>query len=249
MPEPSPHDAVRRAARVAALVGPALAPADHRQLLDAVVATGLAMFDAAACSVSLWDEAREELVFVAAAGAGADAIVGERLPVGRGIAGWVLASGDAIAVGDVTADPRFARDVAERTGYVPRSILTAPLETERRTLGVLQVLDAQRVGAGPEALPLLSLFARQVALSIDGARACSDLGRVLLDAIAAAGDGDPLTAGLRDLSLDLPAPTADLARLAAAFAELDELGHDEHQAALALVEQLLAYVRARAAFR
>ena len=37
------------------------------------------------------------------------------IPVGRGIAGWVAMSGEAIRIADVASDSRFARDVAEAT--------------------------------------------------------------------------------------------------------------------------------------
>ncbi len=62
------------------------------------------------------------------------------------MAGWVLAPGQPIELSDVARDPRFARDVVERTGYVPRSILAMPVEGSQPTLGVLELLD--RDGAG-----------------------------------------------------------------------------------------------------
>jgi GAF domain-containing protein len=117
-----------------------------------------ALFESAACSISLVDDEGAELVFVAADGAGAAEIVGQAVPVGRGIAGWAAMSGQPIAVSDVQADPRFARDVAESTAYVPRAILAAPLmDADGEVLGVLSVLDpavdlvALLVGAGPSA--------------------------------------------------------------------------------------------------
>ncbi len=250
MPDASPNDLLQQAARVAAAAGPALVPAGHPELLDSLAATGAAMFGAPACSLALLDEATDELVFVAASGPSADAIVGVRLPVSRGIAGWAMASGEAIAVGNVSADPRFARDVAELAGYIPRSILAAPLETDRGTLGVVEVLDAR--GGGPassEDLQLLSMFAGQAALSIEGARAFSDLGRVLLDALAETAEGATLAAALRDAAPQPPAPPDELAALAAVFAELDSLGRREREAALALVEDFLAYVRAGTTLR
>jgi GAF domain-containing protein len=56
------------------------------------------------------------------------------------------ASEEPIAIADVSRDPRFARDVAEGTGYVPTSIIVYPLLTGERSLGVLNVLD-QSTGA------------------------------------------------------------------------------------------------------
>ena len=69
----------------------------------------------------------DHLRYVAAAGRGADAIVGTELPLGRGLAGYVAASGQALAIDEPASDPRFARDVAERTGYVPQTLLLVPV--------------------------------------------------------------------------------------------------------------------------
>jgi len=124
------------------------------------------------------------------------------------------------------------------------------METDRRAIGVLQVLDPR--GGGPassEDLQLLSLFAGQAALALEGSSAFSDLGRVILSALAATPDGGALGPALRAEAVDASAPHPELAALAAAFAELDVLGRDERDAALALVEQFLAYVRARASLR
>ena len=96
------------------------------------VAAVRALFGAAACSCALVDPDGATLTFVAADGAGAAEIVGVELPVGRGIAGWAVMSGQPIAVRDVRADPRFARDVAESTHYVPECILAAPMFDRRR---------------------------------------------------------------------------------------------------------------------
>ena len=67
------------------------------------------------------------------------------MPVSRGIAGWVALTGQPIAIGDVTRDERFARDVAEATAYVPTAILAVPLlDDEGETIGVIEVLDPSR---------------------------------------------------------------------------------------------------------
>ena len=100
-----------------------------------------------------------ELVYVASVGAGAAETIGLRLPLGRGIAGYAAASGETVAVDDVTHDPRFARDVAERTGYVPRSVLVAPIMRGDDVLGVLSVLDRTQP-AGAAALDLAARSAR-----------------------------------------------------------------------------------------
>src|SRR5439155_21744653 len=69
---------------------------------------------------------------------------------------------------DVQNDPRFARDVAEKTGYVPRGLMAVPLLNEERALGVLQVLDRPRESRfSLQEMELLGLFANQAAIALD----------------------------------------------------------------------------------
>ncbi len=111
------------------------------ELLTGIVAATRERLGAAACSVALLEG--DELVFRAAAGVGAAEVIGVRLPVGRGIAGWAVASGQAIAVADVNVDRRFDRETAASTGFLPTSILAVPVEDDDGPRGVLEVLDRQ----------------------------------------------------------------------------------------------------------
>jgi signal transduction protein with GAF and PtsI domain len=155
-----------------------------RSELTAACATTRNVFGAAACSCALATDDGAELEFVAADGAGADAIVGVRLPVSRGIAGFVALSGQPMATSDVAADRRFARDVAESTDYVPDTILAAPLLDEQgETIGVVEVLDPvrpdgeSRIGAqrgGVAELAVLTAVASQMAAVVRLSRRLED---------------------------------------------------------------------------
>lgn len=238
-------EVLRDLARTATELGPALAPAGHEELLRSITAAAKDIFEAAACSLALLDDAQEELTFYVASGTGAEDVVGMTVPVGQGIAGWVVASGQPIEIADVTRDPRFARDVAESTGYMPRSILAMPLETERAMLGVIEVLDRRAEGgSGPHDMELLALFARQAALAIENSRVFSELGRALFAAVARATD-EGLGEALRQAARDTSAPSPELAELAAHFNFLARMGPEERLAATRLVGELVAYVRAR----
>jgi GAF domain-containing protein len=130
------------------------------RLLTSITQLGLRVFRAAACSIALLEPDDEHLVFRAASGEGAEEVVGLRVPVSTGIAGWVVSSGQPIAVQDVRTDPRFAVDVAESTGYVPRSILAAPVMFAGEALGVVEVLDgADRSRDGVDVLVQLAAHA------------------------------------------------------------------------------------------
>ena len=82
----------------------------------------------------------------------------------------MLVSGEPIVLSDVSRGqyPRFARDVAEATGYVPTSLMAAPLLHGERVLGVLQVLDRpQDRPFSLSEMDVLGLFAHQAAIALD----------------------------------------------------------------------------------
>ena len=140
----------------------------QRELLQSIVEVARAIFGARASSIFVLDEETDELVFEAVAGEGADSVIGLRIPSSTGIAGWVLVSGEPIVLSDVSKDPRFARDVAESTGYVPTSLMAVPLLHGERVLGVLQVLDRpQDKPFSLSEMDVLGLFAHQAAIALD----------------------------------------------------------------------------------
>ncbi len=166
--------------------------AQHRALLQSIVEAARAIFSARASSIFLHDEETDELVFEAAAGEGGGDVIGMRIPSGTGIAGWVLVTRQPLVLNDLAGDPRFARAVAEKTGYVPSALMAVPLLYEERALGVLQVLDRQEDERSALAeMELLGLFANQAAIALDllrGARRA----RALVE--GGGGDIDAVTA-------------------------------------------------------
>ncbi|MFI2664370.1 GAF domain-containing protein [Micromonospora carbonacea] len=165
--------------------------AENRELLTSIVTVSRSIFGAAASSVFLFDQESNELVFKAVSGKGEGLLVGTRFPADRGVAGWVVATGQAVTTADLTANPVFARDLAERTGYVPDSIMAVPVVHRHDTLGVLQVLDPHPQSRSSIAdLDLLAMFADQAALSLhillrdDAARAAGDAGFAVLGRIS-----------------------------------------------------------------
>jgi len=154
-----------RAAVAAGVLG---AEEAYRSLLQSIVEVARAIFGAKASSVFLLDEATDELVFEAVAGEGADTLIGKRFPSSTGVAGWVLVTRQPLVIENVTEDPRFARDAAESTGYVPKGLMSVPLLNEERALGVLSVLDRPTKSRFTLAeMDLLGLFANQAAIALD----------------------------------------------------------------------------------
>jgi GAF domain-containing protein len=242
----SPDELLRELGELATSLGPAVRPAGTDELLRSLAETARQLFGAAACSLALLNEDDSELLYTVAAGEGADDVTGMRISAGQGIAGWVVQSGQPIAISDLSRDPRFSRDVAEQTGYIPQSILAVPVETPQRTLGVISLLDrdAQRPGADQDMM-LLSLFADQAALALASVDAFSAVGRVLLLALAEAATGQDLVLALRQAAAGLPAADADLMQLAATFSALARRGAAERRLALQVLGDIGDYVERR----
>ena len=147
----------------------------YRALLQSIVEVARAIFGARASSVFLFDEPSDELVFEAVAGEGAGELIGQRFPSSTGIAGWVLVTRQPLVVEELESDPRFAREAAESTGFVPKGLMAVPLLHEDEALGVLEVLDRPAKAAFSLAeMELLGLFANEAAIALapaaEGAR-------------------------------------------------------------------------------
>ena len=153
----------------AAVAAGVLGSEEHfRALLQSVVDVARAIFRAKASSVFLLDEETDELVFEAVAGEGAESLVGRRFPSSTGIAGFVLVSRQPLVIEDVLTDPRFSREAAESTGFVPKGLMAVPLLHEERALGVLEVLDRPQDAKFTLAeMELLGRFANQAAIALD----------------------------------------------------------------------------------
>ncbi len=188
-----------------------------RELLRSVVEVARAIFAAKASSILLLDEEANELVFEAVVGEGEESLLGKRFPAGSGVAGWVLATRTPLVLEDVERDPRFAKDVAQDSGYVPRGLMAVPLLHDERALGVLEVLDRQARFTLHE-MELLGLFASQAAIALDL------LQRARLAEAVLAGEEEGVGA---------------LARLAAALDGLDEEKRPGAAKLLAALDEVL----------
>src|SRR4030095_2430819 len=188
-----------------------------RALLPAGGQVARAIFAAKASSILLLDEEANELVFEAVVGEGEESLLGHRFAAGTGVAGWVLATRTPLVIEDVARDPRFAKDVAEGTGYVPQGLMAVPLLHDEQALGVLEVLDRQSRFTLEE-MELLGLFASQAAVALDLLQRRREAEAPLT------GDGD----------------LAVVARVAAALAAT---GEDERPEAQRLLEALEAVLR------
>jgi GAF domain-containing protein len=193
----------------------------YRALLQSVVDVARSICGAQAASIFLLDEEADELVFEAVAGKGERSLIGLRIPSSTGIAGWTLVTRQPLVIEDLTQDPRHAREVAERSGYVPKGIMSVPLLADERALGVLQVLDRpKRPDFSLQEMEVLGLFANQAAIALD------------------------LLQRSRRAKAALDESGGDVAVVARVAAALDELTEGDRARAMRLLEALEDVLRA-----
>lgn len=94
-----------------------------------------------AASLALIDSKTNELVFKAATGWVGEKVIGIRLMLGQGVAGWVAQEGRGVIVPDVKQDNRFDPETDQRTGYTTRMIACAPIRLRGEVIGVLEAIN------------------------------------------------------------------------------------------------------------
>ncbi len=246
MTDPTP-ELVALVARIGNALGAATRPSALVDELQRATAGIRSLFDAAASSCALVESDGNAIRFIAANGIGAAAVTGREMPIERGIAGWVAMTGQSIAIADVSVDPRFARDVAEETSYVPTAILAAPLlGDDGEVLGVIEVLDprATNENTGRD-LDVLGLLGSQMAATVRLSSTFDRLGSVLISSLAGASDDAQFAEALDALAASGDGD-ADFAALAQAFQRISTTGPAGQRFALSVLTAALDYSRSRA---
>ena len=121
-------------------------------------------------SLFLLDEEREEMVFFVALGEKGAEIRRSRMPLGVGIAGWVVQHGEPLLVPDARQDPRHYSEVDRLAGFVTRSILCVPMKIRDKVLGCIEVINKIKGEFTQDDLRLLSAVAASAAAATENAQ-------------------------------------------------------------------------------
>lgn len=223
------------------------APTEHMDLLTQIVQTAMHVIGARAGSLYLVDEEGDDLIFQVALGERAASLRGQRLPLGQGIAGWVAATGQAIAVADVQKDPRWAQHVAGAVGYQPRSMLAMPLSFRDQVIGVLQLLDkngGEPFSAGDMAT--LGMFATQAAVAIAQSGTTQSLGALLRSLLAGQNGAAsaPASSAVVD-AIEQSPEFREMMGLAGSLAEIARNGDAGRRLAIDVVGAITTYLGTR----
>ena len=142
---------------------------DLDPLLRLIVAKITDLMDADRSSLFVMDDERRELWTRVIQ---ADEVQEIRLPLGRGVAGWVAEHGEPAIIADAYQDPRFSAETDRRSGYRTKSILCVPMRNHQGEIsGVVQVLNKRDGGAfSQDDAELLAALASQAAVAVENTK-------------------------------------------------------------------------------
>ncbi len=204
----------------------------------------------AEASVLIRDGDEGDLRFLSAIGQVAEQLLDIVVPAGKGIAGFVLSSGQPMAVSDVGGESTFYAEVDKTTGFSTQSILATPLRHNGEVIGVLEYIN--RVGEPPfapftpEEMDLAAGFADAIASLVSAygsAKMFRDLGEKVITDNAEMDVGE-----VRDWLGSLRGTTEhrEMMELAVMLREVASRGDAERRLCLEMVEALLKFSDARA---
>ncbi len=115
---------------------------DYHTLLRQILSVAQRVIQAEAASLFLLDEDSSDLRLAIATRSDGGFDEPEIIvPKGKGIVGWVMERNEPLLIPDAYKDERFYAAADKQTGFLTRSILCAPLRSEGKNIGVLQVLN------------------------------------------------------------------------------------------------------------
>ena len=178
-------EAVQSVAEAARVVVSSL---DLNHILTHIMGEVTSRLKTEAAALLLLDPVREELEFAAVAGPASEGLVGLRLPMGKGIVGWVAAHNEPLLVPDVSKDPRFFKGLDEDTATRTQSVLCVPLRTRDQLIGVVEVINKKRGQFSLDDQRLLESLASFAAVAIENARLFDEANRQIEQAMLYARD-------------------------------------------------------------
>ena len=143
---------------------------DLKEILGLVLEKVSALFNPKDWSLLLLDEANGDLKYEIVVGEDSERIKELRPKLGEGIAGTVASKGVALLVPDIDKDPRFADQKETLYGFVTGPVISIPLKTKGKTLGVIELYNVEQDHfENSEDLLLLTVIADYTAIAIENA--------------------------------------------------------------------------------
>ena len=148
----------------------------RKKVIKSVIKLACDMLQSETASVLLIDEVTNELVFDFSTDLNANQQQKIRVPIGKGISGFVAQTGQSVNIKDVSKDSRWYADVDQKSGFETHSLLCVPLKFQDKIIGTAQVLNKVDESVFTQFdQKLLEAFAAQAAIAIQNARLFEEL--------------------------------------------------------------------------
>ena len=120
------------------------------------------------CTVFLYDSEKNELWSKVALGMDSQEI---RFPADKGLAGYVVKTGEPLNIPDAYSDPRFNPDIDKETGYRTKTILCMPIRNNNKEIiGAFQVLNKLNGVFTKEDEDLLAAIGGSASIALENAQ-------------------------------------------------------------------------------
>jgi PAS domain S-box-containing protein len=142
-----------------------------KELLDKVMTKVCEVLNTEAATLFLIDPEKKELRFEIVKGEKSQVIEQSRsqlrIPLGRGISGWVAQMGKPVMSKEPEQDIRFYRDVDKITGFTTRNLLCVPLILQNKIKGVIEVINKKEGNFEEIDTQILHTIAGQIAMVME----------------------------------------------------------------------------------
>ena len=156
---------------VTSVIGQSL---DLDKTLTTALEIALEIVDAEASGISLIDEDTQELVLRAQRGWIHDFVVSNpmRIPIGEGMSGEVIETGDVVVYNDLTGEEDYAVPSFREEHF--RAIAMAPMHARGRIIGILSIMSNEPNSFDDDLVAVLRVVADTVGVAVDNAQLFSD---------------------------------------------------------------------------
>jgi K+-sensing histidine kinase KdpD len=99
-----------------------------------------------------------------------------RLPMGKGLAGYVGKTGETVNIADAYKDPRFNPEIDKKSGYKTHNVLCMPMRNrDGAIVGVFQFLNKRDGPFGPEDESFIDALSVHAAIALENARMAREM--------------------------------------------------------------------------
>ena len=146
---------------------------DLDKLLEVILETSVKSIGADRGTLYVVDELKSEIWSKAMRGS---EVIEIRLPIGKGLSGYVAKTGETINIPDAYNDPRFNPEVDKKSGYRTNNMLCMPMRNrDGKVIGVFQMLNKKGGPFTTQDEEFINALSIHASIAIENARLAQEM--------------------------------------------------------------------------